>query len=320
MQLKLAIIILNYKTPDLVLDCLVSLENEIAPGIKVIVVDNDSNDGSVDRIEADIASNRWRGWVSVLRSPLNGGFSAGNNLGIQSVEADAYLLLNSDTIIRTGAIKQLLHAQTLHPDAGLIGPSMEDEHGDRTESAFNLITPVTELVRSAQTGPISRILHRYDTRLEETDTPFQPGWIGFACVLIRREVIEQVGLLDENFFMYFEDIDYCRRVREAGWKILYWREARIVHLLGSSSGVTSREARMKRRPRYFYEARSRYFAKYYGAAGLWLANFMWIIGRAIAFIRQLFGAKHIKSPKCEACDIWINIIHPTRSPSQQEEG
>jgi GT2 family glycosyltransferase len=320
MQKTAGIIILNYKTPELVVDCLDSLKDQIEPGISVIVVDNASNDGSVERIEEAIASNGWGGWARVLCSPVNGGFAAGNNLGIRAIDADAYILLNSDTIVLPNTVRELLNAMDLWPNAGLIGPGCVSPDGSKDMSTFHFIRPLTVFVRSASTGPISRLLRRYDTPFWTTDAPAEPDWVGFACVLIRREVIEQIGLLDDGFFMYFEDVDYCRRARDAGWTILYWPKGKIVHLLGGSSQFASGKALQKRAPRYFYEARSRYFAKHYGRGGLLFANFGWILGRCISLARELVGNKQPHHRKHEARDIWINFLNPLRVSPLPSEG
>lgn len=310
MNKKLAIIILNYKTPGLVIDCLNSLENQIEPGIEVVIVDNDSNDGSAERISEKITLNDWGSWSRVLCSPVNGGFAAGNNFALKTIKADAYILLNSDTIVLPNAISELLHAMEENPKAGLIGPAMDGQDGKLETSTFRFIRPITELIRTARTGLITKILHRYDVPLPAHESVAEPEWIGFACVLIRREVIEQIGFLDEGYFMYFEDVDYCHRVRQAGWTILYWPKSKIIHLLGGSSKVTSKDTKLKRAPRYFYEARSRYFAKHYGKFGLWLANFAWIFGRFIFFLREKLFNKHALHRENEARDIWINALDP----------
>jgi GT2 family glycosyltransferase len=316
MDAQLAVILLNYRTPDLTVDCLASLEGEVDSSVHVLVVDNDSRDGSADRIEGVIAERRWTGWARVMRSPVNGGFAAGNNLGIRAVRADAYILLNSDTIVRPGAIAGLRDAMRARPDAGLIGPCLLDSAGSPDHSFFRNPAPPTELIRSARLGMLTRLLARYDPILPGSDRPFEPDWLGFACVLIRREVIEQVGLLDEGYFMYFEDIDYCRRVRDAGWKILYWPGANVVHLLGGSSQVTSASAARRRAPRYYYKARSRYFAKFYGRRGLWLANGFWYLGRCISLPRELLGNSEPSDREREALDIWTNALHPLAERSK----
>src|ERR1700742_1401224 len=118
MSIELGIIILNYKTAQLCQDCLDSLASEVEPAVSVVVVDNDSGDGSADKIEQHIAARGFGAWARVLRSPVNGGFAAGNNLGIRSMDAQAYLLLNSDTLVKKGALAAFRRALREHPDAG----------------------------------------------------------------------------------------------------------------------------------------------------------------------------------------------------------
>ena len=220
MKTELAIIILNYRTAKLAIDCLASLQGEVDERTAAVVVDNDSRDGSADRIDAAIRQRGFGAWASVRRLEFNGGFAAGNNAGIRSVEADAYVLLNSDTIVRPGVLASLRRAMREHPEAGLIGPSLVGVSGAPEVSAFREIHPLTELVRAACTGPVTRLLRRFEPAMPVPERPAHVDWLGFACVLVRREVIERVGLLDDGYFMYFEDVDYCRAVRAAGFKIL----------------------------------------------------------------------------------------------------
>jgi GT2 family glycosyltransferase len=251
----------------------------------------------------------------LLRSPINGGFASGNNFGIRSIRAEAYVLLNSDTIVQPGAMRGLRQAARARPDAGIIGPGLLDRSGDRDQSVFRAPAPAGELLRSAHTGILDRALPHLTPLLPESDEPIEADWLGFACVLIRREVIERVGPLDEGYFMYFEDIDYCRRVRAAGWKVLYWPEPKVVHLLGGSSNVTPEAAARRRAPRYYYEARARYFAKFYGRRGLWLANGFWYLGRCISLTREVLGNASPRHREREAFDIWTNALNPLREPS-----
>ena len=311
--MRLAIIIVNYRTPKLVIDCLTSLQNEIeVDQDSVVVVDNASGDGSVEQIEQAITKNSWNQWVQIVPSPINGGFSAGNNLGIKAVIADAYLLLNSDTIVRPGAIKSLLEAMQAHPEAGLVSPRLEWSDSTPQISCFQYHSPFSELIASAATGPITKLLKNYDVPIPVSDTPIEPDWTSFACVLIRREVIEQIGLMDEGYFMYFDDIDYCRRARNAGWKILHYPQARVVHLRGGSGSVKADLAARKRPKFYLYASRSRYFAKFYGPFGLFLANLFWLTGRTISLARELVGNKKPHTCEYEAQDIWMNWYQPMK--------
>jgi GT2 family glycosyltransferase/serine acetyltransferase len=312
-EFRLAIIVLNYRTPEMVIDCLDSLRGELGPGMVTVVVDNDSGDGSADRIEAHVARSGYSEWARVLRSPVNGGFAAGNNLGIRSVSAESYILLNSDTIVRPGAIAGLLQGLAENPTAGIIGPGLEGRDGMIEKSCFRFPHPVSELVRAAGTGVVTRMLRRYDVPMELSQVPVEVDWVAFACVAIRRVVLEQVGLLDEGFFMYYEDIDYCQKVRAAGWKILYWPKPRIVHIMGGSSNITSSDQSRRRPPRYLYEARARYFSKYHGGAGLLAANALWIAGRAISRTRELVEGRPPLARDHEARDIWTNILRPSKA-------
>ncbi|MCB9654272.1 MAG: glycosyltransferase family 2 protein [Deltaproteobacteria bacterium] len=313
MSRPLAVIVLNYRTPDLTLRCLESLAREVEDGIEVIVVDNASNDGSADTFEAAIAANSWTEWARVLRAPRNGGFAYGNNLGIKASDAEAYLLLNSDTQVLPGTLKEIRHALEVRPDAGLIGTSYEKDDGSDVNGAFRTIHPITELLRAASTGPLSKLLARHETEIHLDAAPKVVDWIAFAAVTIRRNVIDEIGLLDEAYFMYFEDLDYCLRAHARGWNTVYWPAARVVHSLGGSSQITaehSDEVRRRRPPRYYYEARARYFAKHFGRHGLFLANVLWNAGWAVSLARAAVERKPLHHRRYEALDIWINATRP----------
>lgn len=309
-MLDLAVIVLNYRTAALTLDCLASLEGEIVPGIGVLVVDNASGDGSAEQIERAIAE-RWSAWASLLRSPLNGGFAAGNNLGIRAVEARAYVLLNSDTRVRPGAMAELIRAMHSRPDAGIIGAGLLTGEGGADASHFRATAPLSEFVRGANTGVVTRLLRRFEPAMPATEEPCEADWVGFACALIRRETFEKVGLLDDGYFMYFEDLDFCRRARATGLSVLYWPRSKVVHLHGGSSRLTEESGWRKRAPRYYYEARSRYFAKFYGRPGLWAANLLWLAGRTISLLRETAGRVPTHRER-EALDIWTNAADPLR--------
>ncbi|WPF89311.1 glycosyltransferase family 2 protein [Cyanobacterium aponinum AL20118] len=320
-SLYLCIIIVNYRTPKLVIDCLNSLVSEISslPPSKVIIVDNNSGDDSVDLIQDAISSSHWQDWVELLKSEVNGGFSYGNNLGIKKIDADNYLLLNSDTIIHSGAIATLLDALTKYPEGGIFSPRLEWLDGEPQISCFRNRSPINELINSAKTGIITKILNKYDVPLPLTDQVMEVEWTSFACVLIRKEVIEKIGLMDEDYFMYFDDIDYCRRTREAGWQIIHYPFARVVHLRGGSGSVKKDIATRKRPPAYLYASRSRYFAKFYGILGLWIANLLWLVGRSVSYIREIFERKPPQTCTLEARDIWLNWYNPLKPYLQEDQ-
>ncbi|SMC99218.1 hypothetical protein SAMN02746065_11934 [Desulfocicer vacuolatum DSM 3385] len=310
---RLSIIIINYCSFDLTLQCLTSLEHEIDPAKDVVVlVDNNSPDGSGKIIEEKIIDNQWDSWISMVHSPVNGGFSWGNNLGIKTVKAQFYLLLNSDTIVRPGALSHLLDAMEHHPKAGLVSPRLEWPDATPQISCFNNHTPLSQTIDAAGTGPVTRLLKSYDVPMEVSDGPMYPPWTSFACVMIRHNVIREVGMMDDGYFMYFEDNDYCRRVWEKDWQILHQPRARVVHLRGGSSSVKSSLAKRKRLPHYFYASRTRYFAKFTGTGGLFLANLLWTAGWLVAGIRERLGNKEPHNCQYSARDTWIQFTDPLK--------
>ncbi len=301
---RIAAIVLNYRTPELVLECLGTLIPAIdCEQDAVIVVDNASADGSAEKIRAGVAERGWHG-VRLIESARNGGFAAGNNVGIRAVRARAYLLLNSDTLVRDGAVKRLWGALRSDPRIGIVSPRLEWPDGTPQISCFRLSTPWSELIEGSATGPIRRLLRRWDVPIPVSDEGFEPEWTSFAAALIRSDVIAQVGLLDEEFFMYYEDVDYCRRARRSGWKVWHEPRARVVHLRGGTSPVKALAAARKRRPRYYYAARRSYFLKAFGPGGLIAANALWTLGRSIAWVRESFGQKRPHTVERELLDIW----------------
>jgi len=302
--LRLAAIVLNYRTPRLVLDCLETLLPQLDPARDVaVVVDNASGDGSADAIGRAISERGWKG-VRLVEAERNAGFAAGNNVGIRAATAGAYLLLNSDTLVRPGAVARLLETLEANPGAGIVSPRLEWPDGTPQISCFRLHNPWSELIYAAGTGPIRKLLERWDVPLSVSDAPCDVPWTTFAAVMIRAAVLDEVGLLDEGFFMYYEDEDYCRRVGRAGWRVRYEPAARIVHLRGGTSPVKALGAERKRRPRYYYTARSRCFRKAYGPLGLFAANVLYSVGRAIAWGRERMSDKEWHAVERELLDVW----------------
>ena len=236
-KLDLLIVIINYKTPEMTCDCLQSLLPEIAcKNIQITMVDNGSKDNSVLQIQSWIGANNPE-QIKLISSDKNGGFAFGNNLGLVNKDADFYLLLNSDTVVRDGAIQILLDSFKTHPSAGLVSPRLEWLDGKPQQSCFNMHTPISEFLSAAKTGLFSKLLNQYVVAKPLDPQCSYSDWTSFACVMVRGEIFEQVGLLDEGYFMYFEDAEFCHRARKAGWKILNNPEAHVVHLRGGSSPV-----------------------------------------------------------------------------------
>lgn len=320
---RLAVVILNYRRAALTIDCLRSLESEIAafPDRHVVVIEQNSDDGSADAIADAIRQHKWGAWITLVRSPVNLGFAGGNNLGFRTIEAQNYLLFNSDARATPGCIRELLDALELHREVGAIGPRLQDPDGTPQISCFRYRSPITEFLDAAGTSVLDRMFRKLLVPMGVFDEPTEPQWESFACIMLRRAMIEQIGPMDDGYFMYFEDIDYSRKMRKAGWRILHWPAAQVVHLRGGSSSVKSAMKARKRVPKYYYEARSRYYAKFYGGAvGLWMTNVLWLLGRIIAWTRETFGRKTPDVCEREAWDNWTNWLMPMRAPQPQKGG
>jgi hypothetical protein len=237
----LAILIVSYNARADLERCLESLH--AAPpqlGHEVIVVDNHSNDGSVE------AARRWRG-VRVIALDANVGFARANNIGLRATSSVNVLLLNSDTIVPPGAIDRLVATLDREPDVAIVGPRLVDGSGRAELSFGRMIGPLNELrqKRLARSAAVDRL-----TRERQ-----YPDWVSGACLLVRRADAEAVGGLDERFFMYTEDVDFCAAVRARGRRVLFTPEVEIVHLRGRSAATApaATNAAYRRSQIAFYE-------------------------------------------------------------------
>lgn len=287
----LHVCIVNWRTAAMVIDCLHTVAAERADlRIRVTVVDNASGDGSDAQIRAAVVQNGWQEWVEVISAGRNGGFAYGNNLAIDAAlradpQAARLLLLNPDTLVRRGAFRILTQFMDAHPDVGLAGGSSEDPDGTRQHCAFHFPSPMGELVTYARLGIIGRLFRRH-APVGLPAAARQVDWVSGAYLLIRREVIDSIGRLDEGYFLYFEETDFILRARRAGWPCWHVPESRIIHLVGKSSGVTSRHTAPKRIPAYWFESRRRYYILNHGRAGAILADLAAMAGCALSGIKH----------------------------------
>jgi len=311
---QLSVVIINYKTPKLVIDCLQSLLPELtAIDAKVVVIDNASNDGSSKIIQNWVDKQSAAEKVVLIESESNTGFSGGNNRGISHINAEYYLLLNSDTLVRKGAISLLLDAAKKDKVVGLVSPRLEWPDADPQESCFRFHTPLSELISSANTGLITQLLQKFNVPYPVSDQAGFYDWTSFACVLVKSEVFKNIGLMDDGYFMYFEDVAFAYHAQQAGWKVLNVPGAHVVHLRGGSSPVKSQAKQRKRLPRYYYESRTRYFFQVYGQAGLLMANICWTLGYGISLLRSLISSSFIPTSSAgQWRDIWTNFLAPLK--------
>ena len=265
-----AVVIVSYRSAGLAIESLRSVAAERAAAgaqIRAVVVDNASGDFAA--ISRAIAGSGWQSWVTAVLAPRNGGFAYGNNLGIrhalQSGPVDYVYLLNPDTQVRAGAIGTLLRFLESNPLIGIAGSSFENQDGSEWPIAFRFPSLVSELSQALGFGPLLRALDRWAVaRTMSQAAQQQVDWICGASMMIRAAVLEAIGGLDEGYFLYFEETDFCLRARRAGFATWYVPQSRVMHVGGQSTGVTERDAAPKRLPAYWFDSRRRYFAKAFG--------------------------------------------------------
>jgi N-acetylglucosaminyl-diphospho-decaprenol L-rhamnosyltransferase len=261
--MDLSIVILNYNTREHLRACLESLQGEGSTSIsggpleaEVLVVDNASGDGSADMVAREFS------WVRLIRSPHNGGFADGNNQALRRIQGNAALVLNPDTLMPRGGIKQLLASLSAHPEAGVVGPKLLRPDGTM-HLACRRSFPTPSIAFYRLTG-LSRLFPRnprfgrYNLTFVDPDRAIEVDSVCGACLLIRRAVIERIGYLDERFFMYGEDLDWCLRTRQAGWTVRYEPAIVVQHQHGAAS-----RQRALRTTYHFFRAMDLFYRKHY---------------------------------------------------------
>ena len=292
--MKIAIVIVNYRTAEHVERCLVSLEGEIASvaGTQVLVSDNDSLDNSVERLRNFVAARAYS-WVTVLPLPRNGGFAYGNNAAITHLLAAApapefIWLLNPDTLVSPGTLSAIIRFMEMHPRAGIVGTQIIDETGKAVSSARRMITPTTEFFGAARLGLLALIFPGNEAAIPPSPVAHRCDWVSGASLAMRSAVLNDTSLMDENYFLYYEEIDFCRRVGARNWEIWYTPDGQVMHVEGVSTGIRGKR---RRRPAYWYNSRRRFLSLHYGLGGLLLADLGWASGRLISTFVDLLRAK-----------------------------
>lgn len=276
----LSIIIVNYNGKGYLRQCLTSLyDSEHHPGFETIVVDNNSSDESCAMVRADFPQ------VRLIENNENAGFAKGNNIGLALARGDYILLLNSDTRVMGNALEKLIlflenHSRVAVATARLVYPDFSDQGVARS-----FPTPMNGLFgrRSILTRlfPNNRYSQKYLTsRTHTSDEPFEVDWVSGACLMVRKDIIEEVGFLDERFWMYWEDADLCFRIKQKGWKIYCVPDALVIHYEGKSVSRKSSSRSIIE----FNKSVYRYYRKHHIRSSFELMNFVAILGLTLRTI------------------------------------
>ncbi|PRY79892.1 glycosyltransferase family 2 protein [Marivita geojedonensis] len=292
---SIVVVVLNYKTPDLAVLAAQSAAVAMADFDGVIVlVDNDSPDDSFKKMQAGVQDASWPEHldVQVLQSGHNGGFGAGNNFGIRAgldlcPDAEFVYILNPDATVEQDGLAALVKHLNAHPEAAIAGSWIQGEDGVDHCSAFRLPGLASEFEASIRMGPVTRMLRKYVLPLHVPDTSGPVGWIVGASMLARTRVLNDIGLFDETFFLYFEETDLCLRAQRAGHEVHFVRESRVCHIGSVSTGMGS----WKRTPPYWYESRWYFYSKNYGRAYAVAATVLNAVGTSLWRVRRMVERK-----------------------------
>lgn len=274
----LDVIIVSYNVAHLLDDCLSSLLSQKGVDMAITVVDNSSSDGTVAMVRKKFPQ------VNLVASRENLGFSAANNLALKNSRSKYALLLNPDTKALPGAIKKMLDYMETNGEVGALGPKLLNPDGSLQYSARTFPSLTTQFLESTylfRIFPQSRFFGQYFMTYWDHGQTREVDWVSGAALMVRREAIEKTGLLDEGFFMYSEEVDWCYRIKRAGYRVIYFPQAEIIHYDARSSEDEARRLEMVLSGRY------RFFAKHYPS---WQGFFLRLLVLGGLVMRIIFCA------------------------------
>ena len=290
-------IILNWRTPAMTIKS-IEAAHMAMEGLngEIVVVDNDSGDGSYEQISAYVADRGWAG-VRVVQSHRNGGFGAGNNLGIRcglsdTTKPDYVYVLNSDAFPARDAIVRLRDHLEANPKAGLAGSFIHGPDGTPHLTTFRFPSIASEFEGACRVGPVSRALAHRKVPVPTPEMACRVDWLAGASLMIRQSVLDEIGLFDEEFFLYFEETDLCRRASLAGYEVHFVPESRVAHI-GSAS---TKMKEWRRVPEYWFDSRFHYFRKNHGLAYASAATLAHLTGGLIHRLRAVVTGQKPADP------------------------
>ncbi|MCW5938860.1 MAG: glycosyltransferase family 2 protein [Fimbriimonadaceae bacterium] len=252
---ELSVTICSWNTREDLRLCLESLRAAQGEAdFEVIVVDNASADGSADMVESEFPE------FNLVRSPVNLGFTGGHNLALGRRAGHHAALLNSDTVVHPGAIGSLANVLRNQPDVGIVAPKLLNPDGSLQYSCRRFPNPIAAAFRNTFLGrwfPNNPYVRDYLMKDFDHSSPREVDWVSGAALFIRNEALERVGRLDESFFMYCEDVDLCKRVWDAGYRVVYWPEAVVTHAIGRSTDKAANKMIVR-----FHRSMLRYYRKH----------------------------------------------------------
>lgn len=300
---SLSIIIVNWNGLSVIIDCIGSiLKNVKDIDYEIIVVDNNSSDGSPEAIEKNFSD------VKLIKLGENTGFAKANNVGIKKSSAKYVMLLNPDTIIISDAVQKMVEYLDINKKTGIIGPKLVYENGNFQVSCGripNFLTEFSDHFLLSKIFFLNKIFHDRFIETQYSDI-IKVGWLSGACFITRSVIFENIGLLDEQFFMYMEDVDFCQRIKEAGWDVVYYPDVTIKHLCGYGIKKADFQIIVKNTNSLF-----KYYKKQFNKVLCFILKISFFIGTILRIL--LFFHVYIFTLKCEFKFKLINNIKILKS-------
>lgn len=293
--MDLSIVIVNWRTRDFLAECLNSVfSSNLDRNVEVLVVDNCSNDGSAELINEQFPD------VRLIVNSTNVGFARANNQAIIKTSGKNILLLNPDTILKNDAINLMVDYLALDPGAGVVGPRLLNPDGTLQVSAFPEPTLPREFWRMFH---LDEVHHYAEYPMNEwsIEAAKEVDVLMGACFLVRRKVLDQVGLLDGDFFVYSEEVDLCTRIREFGWRLIWLPTAEVIHFGGQSTQQVSQEMFLQ-----LYQGKVQYFRKHHSTPEVWLYKFVLLLATLARLMLTPFAYLESYSKNSELLELLKN--------------
>ena len=292
LAVEVAVVIVNYATPELTVQAVASLsgERKRLPKLKAVVVDGGSPDQSAALLRKALGKPEYRDWVTFLPLALNGGFGWANNQAIlalarQDRPPKFIHLLNPDTKVTTGAVLALVRELKAHPECAAAGSQLLHPDGTPAASAFRFPSAGRELIAAAQSEKLGRLL-RIPATVVKSAGGTEVDWVTGASFMIRADALRNSGLFDDGFFLYFEEVELMHRFHRHGWTVRHVPESRVVHFEGAATGLGA-GSEPRPYPAYWYLSRRRYFGLTGGRAAVLWSGLAAVAGQAIASVKQV---------------------------------
>ena len=318
-EFSIGVVIVNYGVADLVVENLPKLLSELEafPGSRVYIVDNPKNgcdDAAI--FERAIREKNLSTQVVLLAQDENLGFARGNNAGFRYAlgednPPDYFFMQNPDAYPKPGCFERLISFLEERPDAGCAGPRLEGPDGVVQVSAFRNFSALAELVMTSDVNLLYKMFSGSIVYPPQRDETYVTDWICGAAVMLKRAVLEEAGLFDETYFLYYEETDFMLQAKNAGWLTWYVHDAHAVHYVGQSTGVVSSISEENTSPPYWFQSRRYYFRKNHGVFYAALADVCFILGHYLNAAKTVIAGKSAKNTLSNLNQFYRTRGYPT---------